>query len=436
MKNVRVELEKIAAYISNEELHASQAEINKIYKLLIEKKGKGNEFLGWLDLPDLQDPAIIDKIYDVADTIVGEVDVVVVIGIGGSYLGARAVIDALNHSFDALMPGDYPLICYAGHQLSEDYLAELMDFLNDKEFALVVISKSGTTTEPAVAFRILKNLLESKIGKENAKKRIIAVTDESKGALKTIATQEGYESFIIRDDVGGRYSVLTPVGLLPIVLAGHDADELLKGANDMKQLLYASSDIDKNPALAYALARNLLYRKGKTNELMVNFQPKLALFAEWWKQLYGESEGKDKKGIFPASLTFTTDLHSMGQYIQDGLRNIFETVVSIESTPNKLIIPFDNDNLDELNYIAGKSIQDVNKMAEIGTQMAHVDGDVPNIKIIVPELNEYYIGQLIYFFEFACAISGYLMGVNPFDQPGVEAYKKNMFSLLGKAESK
>ena len=276
MKNVRVELEKIAAYISNEELHASQAEINKIYKLLIKKKGKGNEFLGWLDLPDLQDPAIIDKIYDVADTIVGEVDVVVVIGIGGSYLGARAVIDALNHSFDALMPGDYPLICYAGHQLSEDYLAELMDFLNDKEFALVVISKSGTTTEPAVAFRILKNLLESKIGKENAKKRIIAVTDESKGALKTIANQEGYESFIIRDDVGGRYSVLTPVGLLPIVLAGHDADELLKGANDMKQLLYASSDIDKNPALAYALARNLLYRKGKTNELMVNFQPKLA----------------------------------------------------------------------------------------------------------------------------------------------------------------
>jgi glucose-6-phosphate isomerase len=432
MKHIRIELDKILPFVSNAELMACQPEINNIHQTLIEKKGKGNDFLGWLDLPDKQDPAIIDKIYEVADTLVGEVDVVVVIGIGGSYLGARAVIDAFNHSFDALMPGNYPLICYAGHQLSEDYLSELMDFLNDKEFALVVISKSGTTTEPAVAFRILKNMLEAKSGKDIAKKRIIAVTDKSRGALKTIADREGYETFIIPDDVGGRYSVLTPVGLLPVVLAGHDADELLKGANDMKQLLYSSTDINKNPALAYAVARNLLYRKGKTIELMVNYQPKLALLAEWWKQLYGESEGKENKGIFPAAVNFTTDLHSMGQYIQDGLRNIFETVISIEVNPNKLIIPFDNDNLDELNYIAGKALQDVNKMAELGTQMAHIDGNVPNIRIIIPELNEYFIGQHIYFFEFACAISGYMLGVNPFDQPGVEAYKKNMFKLLGK----
>lgn len=432
MKHLRIELEKLVPYVSNQELLACQSEINLIYKSLIDKKGKGNDFLGWLDLPDKQDPAIIDRIYDVADGLIGNVDVVVVIGIGGSYLGTRAVIDALNHSFDALMPGTYPLICYAGHQLSEDYLSELLDFLSDKDYAIVVISKSGTTTEPAVAFRILKNLLETKCGKKEAKERIIAITDKAKGALKIIADREGYQTFIIPDDVGGRYSVLTPVGLLPIVLAGHDADEIIKGANDMKQLLYSSADIDKNPALAYAVARNLLYRKGKTNELLVNYQPKLALLAEWWKQLYGESEGKENKGIFPAAVNFTTDLHSMGQYIQDGLRNIFETVISIDSTPNKLIIPFDDDNLDELNYISGKSIQDVNKMAELGTQMAHIDGHVPNIRIIIPELNEYYIGQLIYFFEFACAISGYMLGVNPFDQPGVEAYKKNMFKLLGK----
>jgi glucose-6-phosphate isomerase len=432
MKQLRIELDKIAPLIKPEELSACQQEINKLHKLLTEKKGKGNDFLGWLDLPDKQDSAIIDRIYEVADTLVGEVDVVVVIGIGGSYLGARAVIDALNHSFDALMPGNYPLICYAGHQLSEDYLAELMDFLNDKEFAIVVVSKSGTTTEPAVAFRILKNLLEENSGKKVAKERIIAVTDKSKGALKTIADREGYTTFIIPDDVGGRYSVLTPVGLLPVVLAGHSADDLLKGASDMKQLLYSSTDLKKNPAVAYAVARNLLYRKGKTNEILVNYQPKLALLGEWWKQLYGESEGKETKGIFPASVNFTTDLHSMGQYIQDGLRNLFETVISVESNPSKLIIPFDDDNLDELNYIAGKSLQDVNKMAELGTQMAHIEGNVPNIRIVIPEFNEYYIGQLIYFFEFACALSGYMLDVNPFDQPGVEAYKKNMFRLLGK----
>ena len=339
----------------------------------------------------------------------------------------------MNHHFSNFKKSDTPHILYAGHNISEDYLNDLLELLDSKEYAITVISKSGTTTEPAIAFRILKNHLEEKYGKADAQKRIIAITDKEKGALKELATQEGYQTYIVPDDVGGRYSVLSPVGLLPIAAAGFDIEQLLNGAQDMKNLIFdENTNVENNPALVYAAVRNALYNKGFLTEIMVNYEPRLFYITEWWKQLYGESEGKEQKGIFPAGVSFTTDLHSMGQYIQDGLRNLFETVISVKNSKNQLTIPEDATKLDKLNYIKGKRISEVNLQAEIGTSLAHIDGGVPNIRIEIEEINEYNLGQLIYFFEIACAVSGYILGVNPFDQPGVEDYKRNMFALLGK----
>ncbi len=433
MIHLKIDYSKVKAFVSDEEVNAFENDIEKSYKALFNKTGKGSEFLGWVNLPSEMDEALITKIESAAKAISSMAEIYVVIGIGGSYLGARAVIDALSHHFAALKKDSkHPLILYAGQNLSEDYLTDLLEVLDHKDYALTVISKSGTTTEPALAFRILKNHLEKKYGRENAKKRIIAITDHSKGALKNLSDNEGYQTYVVPDDVGGRYSVLTPVGLLPIAVAGFDIRKLLEGAKNMQQHLAISSDISKNVAAQYAAVRNALYRKGKTIEIMVNFQPNLFYLTEWWKQLFGESEGKENKGIFPAGVGFTTDLHSMGQYIQEGMRNIFETVLSIENPHHQLDVPMDAENLDGLNFIAGKRINQVNKMAELGTSMAHVEGGVPNIRISLPEINEFMLGELIYFYEFACGLSGYLLGVNPFDQPGVEAYKMNMFALLGK----
>jgi glucose-6-phosphate isomerase len=433
MGNIQVILDKLEGFISQDQIFSFREEINRHFESIMSKTGKGNDFLGWVDLPELSGDDLLSSIEDSAYTLAACSEIIIVTGIGGSYLGARAVIDALNHQFASLLSGrKSPLILYAGHNIGEDYLTELLDILDQRDYSIIVISKSGTTTEPAIAFRILKNHLEGKYGKEEAVSRIIAITDKEKGALKELADKEGYPTFVVPDDVGGRYSVLTPVGLLPIAAAGYDIRELLKGAGDMKKLIMGSGAMDSNPAALYVAARNALYRQGKTIEIMVSYQPKLYYLTEWWKQLFGESEGKENKGIFPAGVGFTTDLHSMGQYIQEGLRNIFETVLSVEKTEHSLLIPEDKDNADSLNYLAGRHIDQVNKMAELGTSIAHVDGGVPNIRISIPEVNGYYLGQLIYFFEMSCALSGYILDVNPFDQPGVEAYKKNMFALLGK----
>ena len=358
-------------------------------------------------------------------------DLFVVVGIGGSYLGARAVIEALQNHF-APLTGEKPLIVYAGHNMSEDYLHELMAVLDRKDYSLAVISKSGTTTEPAIAFRILKQHIINKYGEQEAASRIVAITDKAKGALKQLANVKGYKTYIVPDDVGGRFSVLTPVGLLPIAMAGIDIRQLLAGAVEIEKLCKSNPTLNGNMVSEYAVVRDLLYRMGKTNEIMVNYEPRLVYFSEWWKQLFGESHGKDGKGIFPASVTFSTDLHSMGQYLQDGIRNLFETVISVENSNHELRIPFENEDLDQLNYIAGKRISEVNHKAELGTMLAHVDGGVPVMRIVIPEVSAFELGQLIYFFEMACALSGYMLEVNPFDQPGVEAYKKNMFALLGK----
>ena len=432
MNNISVSIDHLQDFISKEEVFSFKDEIKTHLKSLVEKTGKGNDFLGWVDLPSQLDQAFLDSIQKSADKLASISEVIVVTGIGGSYLGARAVIDALNHQFASLLPGNGPLVLYAGQNIGEDYLTELLEVLDKKEYSIVVISKSGTTTEPAIAFRVLKNHLEKKYGKEEAPSRIIAITDKEKGALKEVAKKEGYDTYVVPDDVGGRYSVLTPVGLLPIAAAGFNIHELVRGATDMRELVLNNHDMDTNPVMMYAAARNALYRKGKTTEIMVSYLPNLYYMTEWWKQLYGESEGKQNKGIFPAGVGFTTDLHSMGQYIQDGLRNIFETVISVEKTKHTLLVPEDEVNADKLNYLAGRKFDQVNKMAELGTLIAHVDGGVPNIRLSIPEVNEYYLGQLIYFFEMGCAVSGYILGVNPFDQPGVEAYKKNMFALLGK----
>jgi len=433
MKNISVDISKTFNFIKQDEINSLQAEITKHHNALLEKTGKGKDFLGWVNLPSSIDEKIISKIEADAERISKIAEIFVVIGIGGSYLGARAVIDALSNPFAGLLNKyKHPYIIYAGNNISEDYHAELMDLLDKKEYAVAVISKSGTTTEPAIAFRLIKNHCEKKYGKQGAKERIIAITDKAKGALKKLAINEGYTTYDIPDDVGGRFSVLTPVGLLPIAVAGIDIKKVVSGAMVAEKEIIASSDIKKNPAALYAATRSILYRSGKQIEILANFQPYLQYFTEWWKQLYGESEGKENKGIFPAGVNFTTDLHSMGQYIQDGLRNIFETVISVEKPNKKLVIPIEEDNLDGLNFLAGKGIQEVNKMAELGTMLAHVDGNVPNIKITIPQLNEESIGELIYFFEFACGLSGYLLDVNPFDQPGVEAYKNNMFALLDK----
>ena len=395
--------------------------------------GAGNDFLGWVKLPSSITEAELADIQATADSLRRDCEVVVCIGIGGSYLGAKAVIEALDNTFRSHMPSAQgnPAVLFAGQNIGEDYLAELSDFLKDKKFGIIVISKSGTTTEPAIAFRILKEQLEKQAGKAAAQKLIVAITDEKRGALRTLANSEGYKTFVIPDNVGGRFSVLTPVGLLPIAVAGHDISALTAGAAEMEKACTAEN-AEENPCIAYAGARNLLYRQGKKIEILVNYNPKLHYFGEWWKQLYGESEGTDHKGIFPASVDFSTDLHSMGQWIQDGERTIFETVLSVEESARTMVIPTDGDNLDGLNYIAGKRVDEVNKMAELGARIAHVDGGVPNIRITIPALTERWIGQLIYFFEKACGISGYMLGVNPFDQPGVEAYKKNMFALLAK----
>ena len=403
-------------------------------RALYEKTGKGSDFLGWVDLPSAIGETEIADIDNTAKKLQDKkIELLVVVGIGGSYLGAKAVIDALSDSFATLKPQKNPLVLFAGQNISEDYLHELRQLLKNKEYALVVISKSGTTTEPALAFRLLKQDIEKKYGIAEARERIVAVTDASKGALRELAQTEGYKTYVISDDVGGRYSVLTPVGLIAIAVAGFDIRKLVKGAADMEKQCDYTVPVEKNPAAQYAAVRNELYKKGYNIEILANYNPKLHYFSEWWKQLYGESEGKENKGIFPASVDFTSDLHSMGQYIQEGERKLFETVISIESPDNRVTIPTDAENLDGLNFLAGKCIDEVNKMAELGTALAHVDGGVPNLLISIPQLDEYYLGQLIYFFEIACGISGYILGVNPFDQPGVEAYKKNMFALLGKS---
>ncbi len=434
MNNIRIELSNIMGFIVEKDLASLQQSASNQYQNLINKTGQGNEFLGWITLPGDISDNMIDDIINVAETISTKTEIMVVIGIGGSYLGARAVIEALGHSFYELQEQqEHPLVLFAGQNISEKYLTDLLHILDKKEYAITVISKSGTTTEPAIAFRILKNHLEHKYGVQEARHRIIAITDKEKGALKQLADEEGYKTFVVPDDVGGRYSVLTPVGLLPIAVAGFDIRKLLKGAKDFWEYISKSMvDNDLNPVLEYAAARNALYQTGKKIEMMISYDPELFYFTEWWKQLYGESEGKEGKGIFPAGASFTTDLHSMGQYIQDGERHIFETVISVDKPVSELRIPSDENNLDKLNYLAGKRIHEVNIMAETGTILAHVDGNVPNIKISIPEISEYNLGQLIYFFEMACGISGYMLGVNPFDQPGVEAYKNNMFALLGK----
>lgn len=428
MKLLSIDTSNLNPFIGEQCLPRYQEELSNYHRMLMDRTGRGNDYLGWIDLPL---HAETERIKADAAKICGMAELFVVIGIGGSYLGSRAVIEALSDPFQSLS-GTGPHVVYAGENLSEAYHARLMELLDKKSYAVAVISKSGTTTEPAVAFRLIKSHLEKKYGKEGARARIFAITDASRGALKQLATAEGYTSYVIPDDVGGRYSVLTPVGLLPIAVAGINIDALLEGARHMRQEVVATDDCTKNPAAIYAAARNLLYRNGKFTELLVAYEPSLVYLTEWWKQLYGESEGKEHKGIFPAGVTFTADLHSMGQYIQEGMRTIFETVISVESTTATLRVPEDPENLDGLNFIAGKRLSEVNRMAELGTMLAHVDGGVPNIKIQLPGLNAESIGQLIYFFEFACALSGYALGVNPFDQPGVEAYKKNMFALLGK----
>ncbi len=441
MKSIQLDITKAACFLGEGAVKAFQPKVEEAQAALEAGTCPGNDFLGWLHLPSSITPAFLDEVQTVADTLREKCEVVVVAGIGGSYLGARAVIEALGNSFAWLVQDKKnPTILFAGNNIGEDYLAELTDYLKGKKFGVINISKSGTTTETALTFRLLKKQCEAQRGKEEAKQVIVAVTDAKRGAARTCADKEGYKSFIIPDNVGGRFSVLTPVGLLPIACAGFDIKALVQGAADMEKACGKDIPFEQNLAAQYAAVRNGLYQSGKKIEIMVNYQPKLHFIAEWWKQLYGESEGKDQKGIFPASCDFTTDLHSMGQWIQDGERTIFETVISIEQPNKKMLFPEDEENLDGLNFLAGKRVDEVNKMAELGTRLAHVDGGVPNIRISVPELNEYYVGQLIYFFEIGCGISGNVLGVNPFNQPGVEAYKKNMFALLNKpgyeAESK
>jgi glucose-6-phosphate isomerase len=433
METLKLNIEKIFGFVPKETVYGYKKEIEKHNEALDNKTGKGNDFLGWVNLPSsIKESELVD-IESVANSLKSKVEVIVVVGIGGSYLGAKSVLEALSNSFQALKSKQTnPLVVFAGQNISEDYLHELLEVLNEKSYGIVVISKSGTTTEPAVAFRLLKAHLEAKVGKAKAKELIVAITDAKRGALRTLATQEGYKTFVIPDDVGGRYSVLTPVGLLPIATAGFNIRQLVAGAVSMEKATAKTIPFENNPAAIYAAARNALYKIGKQTEILASYNPKLVYVSEWWKQLYGESEGKENKGIFPASVTFTADLHSMGQYIQEGLRNIFETVISVNNTDYKVTIPNDPENLDTLNFLSGKHFDHVNKMAELGTMLAHVDGNVPNIRIEIPRINEYHLGELLYFFEKACGISGYTLGVNPFDQPGVEAYKKNMFALLDK----
>ena len=427
---MKLDLSHIKPFLNKELEKSAENGISKTYETIFNKNGAGNDFLGWVNLPSEISEEMLADIEETAKSLREKSDIFVVIGIGGSYLGARAVIEALQNHF-APLADQKPLVVYAGHNMSEDYLSELLAVLDKKDYSLAVISKSGTTTEPAIAFRILKQHLINKYGEQEAAQRIIAITDKAKGALKQLANVKGYKTYIVPDDVGGRFSVLTPVGLLPIAVAGIDIRQLVKGAVEMEKMCKTNPTMD-NPVSEYAVVRHVMYEMGLTNEIMVNYEPRLVYFSEWWKQLFGESHGKNHKGIFPASVTFSTDLHSMGQYIQDGLRNLFETVISVENSNHELRIPNEDEDLDQLNYIAGKRISEVNHKAELGTVLAHEDGGVPNIRIVVPEISAKVLGELIYFFEMSCALSGYMLEVNPFDQPGVEAYKKNMFALLGK----
>ena len=433
MEHIKLTIDKAYGFVQADKVAAYKADAEAANLALQNGTGKGNDFLGWLNLPAEIDEAHLADVENTAKILRDNCEVVVVIGIGGSYLGAKAVIDALSNSFDWLQTKrTSPVVVYAGQNIGEDYLFELQELLKTKRFGIISISKSGTTTEPALAFRLLKTQLEEQQGKEEAKKLIVCITDKTKGALRVLANREGLKTFILEDNIGGRYSVLSPVGLLPIAVAGMDIRQLVLGAVTMQQVCGTGTAFEENPAAQYAAVRNELYRTGKKTEILVNFHPKLHYVSEWWKQLYGESEGKENKGIFPASVDFTTDLHSMGQWIQEGERTIFETVISVSEPNHTKIFPHSEENLDGLNFLAGKRVDEVNKMAELGTMIAHIDGGVPNLKIELPKLNEYYLGELIYFFERACGISGYLLGVNPFDQPGVEAYKKNMFALLEK----
>ena len=433
-KEVRFDYSKAGGFIGQEELGNLKTSVMAARDTLVNRSGAGNDFLGWVDLPVDYDKDEFARIQKAAAKIQGDSDVLLVIGIGGSYLGARAAIEFLSHSFYNNLSKDKrktPEIYFVGNSISSKYIRDLQDMLDGKDFSINIISKSGTTTEPAIAFRVFKKMLIEKYGKEEANKRIYATTDKARGALKSLANEEGYESFVVPDDVGGRYSVLTAVGLLPIAVSGADITKLMEGAAFGRKKAF-ETPYEENPALLYAAVRNILLRKGKMVEIVANYEPCLHYVSEWWKQLYGESEGKDQKGIFPASVDLTTDLHSMGQFIQDGARIMFETVMEVENSPAEIILEEEEVDTDGMNYLAGKSVDFVNKSAMNGTILAHTDGSVPNVKVIIPELDEYNLGQLFYFFEFACGVSGYLLGVNPFNQPGVESYKKNMFALLGK----
>mgnify|MGYP002853425310 CR=1 FL=1 len=429
---MKLDINKALPFLGDDALAAYEPAVLNAHKALEEGTCAGNDFLGWITLPNETSEDFLDEVISCANVLRENCEAIVVAGIGGSYLGARAVLEALGDNFGWLKPSDNPRILFAGNNISEDYLSELIDYLHGKRFGVINISKSGTTTETAITFRLLKKMCEDERGKSVARKVIVAVTDAKRGAARTTADKEGYTTFVIPDNVGGRFSVLTPVGLLPIACAGYDIKALVRGAQDMEKATGSDVPFTENLCSQYAAVRNALYQSGKKIEIMVNYQPKLHYMNEWWKQLYGESEGKDKKGIFPAAVDFSTDLHSMGQWIQDGERTIFETVISVEKTNHILQVPSDEENLDGLNFLAGKRIDEVNKMAELGTQIAHIDGGVPNLKISIDKLDEYNLGQLIYFFEKACGVSGLLLGVNPFNQPGVEDYKRNMFALLDK----
>jgi len=435
MKNeLSLNLSKVSSFLEEHEIDYLQPMVTEAHNMLHNKTGQGNDFLGWIDLPVSYNKEEFVRIKEAAEKIRNDSDVLIVIGIGGSYLGSRAAIEMLSHTFHTHNSKDKrksPIVYFVGNNLSSTYMVDLLETIEGKDISVNVISKSGTTTEPAVAFRIFKDYLENKYGKKEAKQRIYATTDRAKGALKILSDEEEYETFVIPDDVGGRFTVLTPVGLLPIATAGIDIGEIMEGAAASRQA-YSSPELDKNDAYKYAVTRNILYRKGKTTEILVNYEPCLHYFGEWWKQLYGESEGKDGKGIFPAAVDFSTDLHSRGQYIQEGLRNMFETVINVKNPRKNIIIKESTENIDGLNFLAGNTMDYLNKKAFEGTILAHVDGGVPNIVVNIPELTPYYFGYLVYFFEKACGISGYLSGINPFNQPGVEAYKKNMFALLGK----
>jgi len=430
-ENISISLKNVESFISNEEILALAQQSVLHLDSLNKGTGPGSDFLGWMSLPEDIRPQL-ERIEKVAERLRSISDLTVIVGIGGSYLGSRAVIEALSHSFSSLRKDKHHEIVFAGQNLSEDYLSELLDILDVRNYSVVVISKSGVTTEPAIAFRIIKNHLEKKVGKKNASERIVAITDSKKGALRPLADANGYETFVIPDNIGGRYSVLTPAGLLPIALSGIDIRMLVEGAASIQAVTRNNRNASTNLSLIYAAARNLIMQSGRTTEIMISYTPKLHYFSEWWKQLFGESEGKDGKGIFPAAVDFTTDLHSLGQYIQDGQRIMFETVLSVTEPNRELRVPKEEDNADQLNYLSGQRISEVDHNAEAGTILAHHDGKVPVILLTIPQLNEYYIGQLFYFFELACAVSGYILDVNPFDQPGVEAYKRNMFALLNK----